>query len=366
MPTSEVRLVAGLDAISAAVAGDPDDKHQLIAAKCRGLLCGYHERWKGIPIEVLEVEQIVTADLYNIETERRSRTFSIAGKLDLRAIRNGRRVIFDQKTTSEDIEDPSGTYWKQLIIEAQPSHYMWLEWMNGLKADEAVWDVVRKPSISPKQITKVEASRAASSGKYFGMDLAEQDYAAVYSGRESLAMYSARLAYDCSVERPERYFQRRTIPRLDSELRDYAGELWEHSQEIIHARATGRWARNSGACLLYGRPCEFLGICSGHDTADGDNWRKRKNVHSELPGLEGDGRDVLTNSRIRCFQTCRRKHFLRYELGIERVREDESEVLWFGDLWHKGQEAWWNAAKKEQYGNANTDAAGSGLAVVSQ
>jgi hypothetical protein len=167
------------------------------------------------------------------------------------------------------------------------------------------------------------------------------------TGRESREMYEARLIWDCVQTRPEWYFQRRTVPRLDADLHEYATELWEHSQEILHTRRENRWSRNSGACMLYGTPCKFLGICSGFDQPDSDNWKRKANVHVELPLLDGDGRDVLTNSRIRCFQTCRRKHFYEYELGIERQDEEEKEALLFGQIWHSALEAWFIAGKKE-------------------
>ncbi len=49
---------------------------------------------------------------------------------------------------------------------------------------------------------------------------------------------------------------------------------------------------------------------------------------------------MLTFSRLASYQACRRKHFYEYELGIERVDEDEKESLFFGNVWHAAQEAW--------------------------
>ena len=97
--------------------------------------------------------------------------------------------------------------------------------------------------------------------------------------------------------------------------------------------------------MNYGSPCVYLGICSGYDTPDSEKWQRKGNVHVELPTLQGDGRDVLTNSRIRCFQTCRRKHYYQYELGIERIDEEEREALYFGNCWHTAQEAYFNALR---------------------
>jgi hypothetical protein len=343
MSESLKAALAALDALAPA-----DEKQRVIVAKCRGLVAGYAARWKDAPYEVDAVEHLVTSDFWNPETQRKSRSFRLAGKLDTTGYSN-RRVIFDHKTTSEDITDPNAPYWRQLMIEGQVSHYMLLEWLNGRKVDEAVWDVMRKPGISPKNVTKADVNNTLASGQYFGRKISDATLAELRStGRENLETYEARLAHDCTLERPQWYFERRTVPRLDADLHEYATEVWGHGQEILHTRNTNRWLRNPGACMLYGSPCRFLGICSGADTPDSDNWRRKQNVHVELPMLDGDGRDVLTNSRIRCFQTCRRKHYYEYELGIERQDEEERAALFFGTVWHLALEAYFNATKQEQ------------------
>jgi len=341
------RLEKALAALDTCVTDNTDDRTALIVAKCRGLLRGYHARWQDAPYVVDSVENLVISDLWNPETGRKSRSFRVAGKLDTTGYA-GRRVVMDHKSTSEDISDPNAPYWRQLVIEGQVSHYSLLEWLNGRKVDEAVWDVMRKPGISPKGVSKADAALVARTHQYFGQELTPYTLTELReTSRENLEMYEARLTWDCTSERPQWYFQRRTVPRLDADLHEYATELWEHSQEILHARRENRWARNSGACMMYGSPCKFLGICSGYDTADSDNWKRKGNVHTELPMLEGDGRDVLTNSRIRCFQTCRRKHYLQYELGLERQDEEEREALMFGTCWHLGLQTYFEASRME-------------------
>ena len=360
------RLSPALAAIDMFAASATDDRSQLIAAKCRGLMAGYHERWKDAPYTFDAVEGLVESDLWNPETQRKSRSFRLAGKIDASGY-SGRRVIFDHKSTSEDISDPNSPYWRQLMIEGQVSHYMLLEWLNGRKVDEAVWDVMRKPGISPKNVTKADLNRTMLSGTYFGRELSSMALESLAAtGREDLEMYEARLAYDCTSERPQHYFQRRTVPRLDADLHEYAVELWGHSQDMLHARRENRWPRNSGACMLYGSPCRFLGICSGFDSPESDNWRKKANVHNELPMLEGDGRDVLTNSRIRCFQTCRRKHYYEYEIGIDRQDEEDREALVFGTVWHAALEAWFNAAKGEHSNGNDNDAPASAVGTADE
>jgi len=347
-------------AIAEALCDSCAENAELIACKCRALIVGYDVRWSSMDWIPQSIEQTWVADLLNPETQRNSRTFRIGGKIDLIYQRAGKLGLVDHKTTSQDIADPESPFWRVLAIEGQASHYHLLTWQNGIKLDEAVWDVMRKPQISPKKLSKAERTAIVANREYCDYLVSQASLDSLQTDeRETLELYEARLTRDCTVERPEHYFQRRPVPRLDSELIEYAKELWEHGQEILHARNTNRHARNSGACLLYGTPCKFLGICSGHDTPDSDKWARKANVHSELRELEGDGRDVVTNSRIRCFQTCRRKHYYQYEMGIERYDEEEREVLLFGHVWHHALAAWWSAflPKESEDGYSHTQPA---------
>lgn len=351
------QLQIALDAVDISAATSQSESSPLIRAKVRGLLRGYHERWKHERWNVLSVEQTYVSDLTNVDTSRKSRTFAIAGKLDALVERNGGTWVIDHKTTSEDIADPNAPYWRQLAIEGQVTHYMLLQWMHGVKPEGAIWDVVVKPSISPKKIPKAEREAAVKGMPYFGYSLTNGEKIVLANGeeRESFAMYEARLAHDCITERPDRYFQRRQVPRLDGDILEYARELWQHSQDMLYTRGECKDGhlppRNSGACLLYNRPCNFLGICSGYDNPQSDKWQRKEHQHSELGKLD-TSLDVLTNSRIRCFQTCRRKEYYQYQLGIERA-DDDNDALWLGSLFHVGMEAWLNYWRNEDDNHSN-------------
>lgn len=328
-------IVPSTEAALAAV--DVHATEPLLRAKMRALLLAYHQRWAAQDIDVLEIEQVASADLYNPATSAKSRTFQMAGKKDILLLEAERFWLMDHKTCSEDIADAAAPYWKQLVVEGQHLHYALLEHLDGRRVEGAIWDVMRKPSISPRQISKGDLTTTSISGKYFGQQVSKLDLEeAKDTGRENFTLYGYRLLWDATQIRPEWYFQRQRVARLDNELIEYASELWGHTQDMLIARRENRWPRNSGACMNYGRPCTFLGICSGHDTPDSDKWQPKQWVHNELPILDNtEGKGFLTNSRVRCFQTCRRKHYFQYELGIDRAEQEEVESLQFGTVWHE-------------------------------
>lgn len=341
---------------------NPSDRDALVLAKCRGLMFGYHHRWiDGIAsYRVLEVEKARTAAVVNPETGRTSRSFLLAGKIDVNVfqISSNRDLIVDHKTTSSDI-GPDSPYWRQLVVEAQPTHYMLLEWQNRRKHDGALWDVVKKPGIKPRALTKAEVKEIAHTGMYFGREVSEQAkaLAAQPNAREDHELYEARLAHSCTIEKPNEYFARQMVPRLDGDVVKYAKHLWQHGQNILASRKLSleQLPPNSGACMLYGTPCKFLGLCSGHDRIDSGKWVHKAQRHPELgPGFENI--DALTNSRVRTHQTCAVKHYYEYELMIERYDEEEKEALYFGNVWHAGLEAWWKTfLGDESDGNGTTD-----------
>ena len=340
----------------------PDDESQVIAAKVRGLIIGYDARWRDTAWETISVEEVFHLPIVNPETGAKSRTFVQGGKFDGIVRRDGREYLLEHKTTSEDIADPNATYWRRLTIDSQVSSYVLAKWQQGSKLDGTLYDVARKPGIRPKEIAKAELSHLLTSRTYCGFRVSEEIQNRIALGdktkvRECPELYAMRLARE-TLDDPDKYFQRRMIPRLDSDITEYAEELWEVGQSIISARGREAHYRNSGACMEWGTPCQFLGICSGYDSPDSDKWQRAEHVHDELPIVDGiDSKTILTNSRVRCFQSCRRKHLYRYELGLRRVEEDEKESLVLGTLWHRALEAWWLQFQKGNHEHSSSTVA---------
>ncbi len=362
---SDFALTAALATVDELAGAADDPGRQLVAAKCRGLMVGYHARWAGAEWSPVVddadqpiLEQTIHLPIVNPETGARSRTWTQAGKFDGIVSGYGRILLLEHKTTSDEIADPNGVYWRRLRIDAQVSGYMLQSWQGGLRLDGSLYDVIRKPAIRPRRLTAKDVAEILDRGTYCGFGVTAEALDAVRSGIDNeeriLELYSIRVAVDALAE-PGKYYQRQQISRTDADVAEYATELWAIGQEILADRNRGVHFRNSSACLDYNRPCEYLGLCSGYDSPESDRWQRAEAVHAELAlDVEDGGRSVLTHSRIKTYQTCRRKHHLRYELGLRRA-DSEGEALVLGTILHEALRAWWSnlgATPNQGDGNA--------------
>ncbi len=310
----------------------------------RGLIRGYHAMWSHLSWQAVSVEQEFVCNIRDLRRNGgpRHHTFNMAGKKDVNVLRDRERWVLDHKTTSSDVGVDS-PMWDQLDIEGQVDLYLLSEWYLGAKAEGATWDMLKKPGIKPKALSEKARAEITSLGTYCLFDVSDssKEMALTKGVKENAELYEYRVARDC-IDNGPKYFAHREIIRGQSDLVAYAKTLWKTATEIGRVRRSGCHLQNYTACMNYGRACGFLGLCSGMDNPDSHYWQPRKCVHSELDSIDGDGKDTLTASRIACFLTCRRKHYYRYELGIERVAyADESEALMFGNLIHTALEAWW-------------------------
>lgn len=326
---------------------------QIRYEQARAQLIAYHERWKDEAYEPFCVEHEYYLPVVNPSTGRFSRIWRQAGKYDGGVIDGSRRFLLEHKTTSMPI-DQDADFWRTWAINSQASKYMLSAWQEGNKLDGTLLDVIKKATIKPKKLAEVIRRQIASLQEYCGQKVQDDIVQNVIAGQmeECPRLYGMRFLADMRAN-PDKYFARRIVPRLDSELLEFAEELWQTCKEINNTRTTNAHYRNSGACMTYGRACDYLGICSGYDTPESDKWSKTRDVHGELATLN-DGLNVITNSRLRCYHTCRRKHYYRYELGLRRV-DEKSEALIYGHLLHVGLEYWWKSLMPQGEDNGDSN-----------
>jgi hypothetical protein len=280
-----------LDAALAAVAEEADPFERV---KAEVLLTAYASRWSDDQYEVLGVEVQFEAELRNPSTGAASRTWKLAGKLDviLRELATGRVVFMEHKTSSEDIT-PGSHYWRRLRMDTQVSVYFEGSRSLGFDAEACVYDVLGKPQIRPSSIPLVEdgakvvidANGARVRTKDGKKWRETGDAAAGYflqTRPETPEEYRARLVEAVAAE-PERYLARGEVVRLDSEMSDALQDVWDTGKQIQEAKVAKRAPRNPSACMQWNRACDFFEVCSGAASLDdASQFTRSDNVHPEL------------------------------------------------------------------------------------
>lgn len=223
------------------------------------LLHGYFWRWENDGIEVVATEQEFKLPLVNPTTGHKSTTAMVAGKIDkIIRLPDGRLAIMEHKTTSDSL-DTGSDYWARLRLDQQISLYMLAARALGHDVQTVLYDVIRKPSIAPKIVDR-------KTGR-----------------RESPEEFGDRLTTDLGT-RPDFYFGRREIPRLEADLTEFQAELWDQHKTLSTCRKYGRWYRNTNACLHPYR-CDYFELCSnGIDASETVplGFVKLTNCHPEL------------------------------------------------------------------------------------
>jgi hypothetical protein len=120
---------------------------QVELAKLQVLLTAYHFRWadEAAFYEVLGVELQFEGPLVNPVTKAESRTWRLAGKLDVlvRDRRDGLVRVVEHKSSSEDVS-PGSDYWRRLKMDGQVSVYFEGGRLLGHQVYAVLYDVVGK------------------------------------------------------------------------------------------------------------------------------------------------------------------------------------------------------------------------------
>ena len=300
------------DAITAAVAqyeslptwANTDEKvHEWMIERetVARLLSGYFWWWERDdiradirPVEIIETEGAFEIPIRNPETGRATQSFTFAGKRDkIIQLADGRRAVMEHKTTGDDIS-PTSDYWRRLRLDSQISGYMLAAREHGHEVQTVLYDVIKKPTIAPKQIPLLDERGlkivldadgnrpTKANGEPYQSANSEKGWV-LQTRLESPEEFGDRLTNDIA-DRPEYYFQRQEIPRLEADLEEFRVQLWQMQQQIRESQNAGRAFRNTSACIGRGR-CEYLDIChQGIDLNQGipAGYRRVTTVHEEL------------------------------------------------------------------------------------
>lgn len=302
------------------------------------LMIGYQERWRESTYRAVCIEEEFLLPILNPHSDRlsMSRTFDYAGKVDLIVddpTQPGKRWLMDHKSSSEDISNPASDFWLRLRNATQPSHYQLALKQLGIEIDGCIWDVIRKPTIRPRKLTKAERQEISDHRTYFGISV----NLVQAPENETPILYGARVLADIR-EQPGKYYQRQIVPRTSEDLYEYASELFGLSTRIRDAARTNQFFKTGEphSCTLYNRSCEYLPLCA-REGSELDYLRQ--DPHEELEGVNGSLK-ILTNSSISMFRQCERKYRYRYVDGLKSPTK--SEALTFGSALHVALNNYWS------------------------
>ncbi len=198
-------------------------------------LAGHFWRYLQDNVSFIAVEQSFEIPLTNPDTGAVSRSFTLAGKFDgLVVLPDGREAVMEYKNVGEDIA-PGGEYWLRTRADGQINQYVLGARAIGHDVATVLYDVTRKPTIRLRQ-------------------------------SETPEQFGQRLLNDIS-ERPDYYFQRREVPRLEDDLAQFQAELWQQAQQLLEIRRRADRLADP-ACAYFrnvGRmtcgSCEFTDFC---------------------------------------------------------------------------------------------------------
>jgi len=261
------------------------------------LVTGYSWRWGEVTMKVVDTERVFRLPLVNPATDAFSQIWDVAGKIDgVVKLEDGRLAVIEHKFISDPL-DLDGDYWRRLQLDPQISMYVYAARKLGYDVETVLYDVVRKPTIRPEKVPildndgcKVVIDQAGlrvmtKQGKPRQTGDVELGYT-LQSRPQSTAEWSEKLLADIA-NRPDFYFARVEIARLDNDIDELLEENWDIQKTLRDAQSRGRWYKTvtQGTCPY----CAFFGLCSSrYDPSDGippDGFVKLTEIHPELEEL---------------------------------------------------------------------------------
>lgn len=251
-----------------------DDAYE--AAMVAQMFIGHARRYADEWMEPVASEVEFDLPLVNPETGAATPIWRMAGKIDsIVRLPDGRLALLEYKTTSRDFA-PGADYWQRLHLDQQLSIYVIAARALGYDVQTVIYDVTRRPGQRPLKATP-EASRKYTAKGALYANQREVD--------ETPEEYAARIVADIEA-RPDHYFARIEIARLDQDIAECAADLWDQQLAVRECQRSRRWWRNPEACQTAIGACDYLPICINRDLADRtpDGYVRDTNLHPELSG----------------------------------------------------------------------------------
>lgn len=256
------------------------------------LVAAYWWRWQTQPLDIVASEQSFQIPLKNPRTGGSSRNWDLAGKIDGVVKDGNRTLVLEHKFISDDL-DPNSDYWRRLVIDSQITIYTYAGRELGHETSGVLYDLIRKPTIRPSRVALLDDDGLKIVVDEHGERVLKKDGKPRQTGDTKLGYtlltrdmtveeWQAKLMCDIEL-RPEWYFQRREVARLDDDLSEMQKEVWEVQKSISDAIKKHAHYKtvNLGSCSY----CAFFGLCTSRVKFSGqplEGFVQLEDIHPEL------------------------------------------------------------------------------------
>lgn len=302
------------------------DDHRFAVEKARAILTAYVLFYRNDGFQTALIEDAFCVPIIDPNTNEPIPDCYYTGIIDCMVKKNGQLYASDHKTVGQ-LQD---SYWHELETNPQLTQYMLGLRHIGVPVDGFLWDVIVKPTISPKDLSKKAIAEIENDGTYCGQPLRVP-----YNGEESEtpSLFGLRVlvAY---TESPEKFFKRKLIRRDDAQLLEYAEELAADQHDMIRDGSDKSLCRrNLNSCKAFNSLCTFHQLCAGK--SDESAYVPKPERPNEHPHVRSGS---LSPSRLATYKLCKRKWWYEYKQKIAKPVREYSDALEFGSLVHEGLE----------------------------
>lgn len=240
---------AAMDAIRDCKLGDQDETKALV------LFAAYLQRYGSDALfDIIDVEKEFTAPIYNPDTNRPSRTWTLAGRVDAVIRRDDGIFIVEHKTAT--VIDAA--YISRVTIDLQIATYaVALSRIYGEPIAGCIYNIIKKPMHQMRKgETDEEFERRRS-------ELLAKSKTGKTSAKkrepETVDEFAQRLAGEID----DSYFVREIVRFDNQTIADGQRDLWSVARDI----QKGIIYRNTSACNGIGR-CPYLELCRNRGDLD--------------------------------------------------------------------------------------------------
>jgi len=218
--------------------------------------CKMHPRENDVFL-VIDNEKEFSLPIVNPESDRKSQTFSIAGRIDMVIDLDGNLWIVEFKT----VANITSAYKRKLTLDNQTLLYIeGAERFSDRPCRGVLYIVISKQVPRPPELLK----RGGLSQAKNQITTPELYLTAINNYGLDVADYADFLGY-LETNRRE-FFYLEYLTFSEAEREEWRHELWDIARDIRECEIKERWYRNTSQCIpLGGGTCPYFDICTAPD-----------------------------------------------------------------------------------------------------